>query len=218
MKILKRCKAGNSSTILAIPFINMNPGNMSTIFSTLTFSAEECGKWSQSCIVTFDQPLFPKASEIIDDGADGSSLISKVIVRLGGFHQLMSFVGSISRIMEDSGIENLWHPDNGAASLSHMLQGHAYARALRAYTLTAGVLFTLIREQYDEIIELLKELEQIYSNVKSRGRDDVLDDISVEEIVCAVQSRFDEISISRTAKLWLEHLVHDKFGFQLHFC
>lgn len=73
----------------------------------MSFVSEESKKQNQSCIVTFDQPLFLKASEIVAS-ADSQSEISKIFVRLGGFHVLISFMGSVGQIMKESGLESLW--------------------------------------------------------------------------------------------------------------
>ena len=40
------------------------------------------------CIITFDQPLFWKASEIVASAPKGSDL-SKVLIRLDGIHTLI---------------------------------------------------------------------------------------------------------------------------------
>ena len=70
--------------VMAVPFINLDASNNSTIFTALCFAAEESRKQNQSCIVTFDQPLFLKASEIVGS-AESDSEIAKIVLRLGGF-------------------------------------------------------------------------------------------------------------------------------------
>ena len=72
--------------------------------------------------MTFDQPLYIKAVGIVSTSDD----LKKVNVRLGGFHLLMTFKGSIGNIMEGSGLEELWES-------VHTMSGHAYSRALRAH-------------------------------------------------------------------------------------
>lgn len=89
---------------MAIYFINMDPCND---FFRSAFTVEQSKKINPCCIVTFDQPLFLKNSEIIE-GADNSSNVSKIILRLCGFHILMSYMGLIGCIIKRSGIENLW--------------------------------------------------------------------------------------------------------------
>lgn len=50
--------------------------------------------------ITFDQPLYIKAVDIsIAANLD-------VVIRLGGFHTLMNFMGSIGHVMKRSGLCN----------------------------------------------------------------------------------------------------------------
>jgi hypothetical protein len=49
--------------------------------------------------VTFDQPLWQKAVEIAL-----SDVSLNVVCRLGGFHLLMCFLGSIGSVMSSSGL------------------------------------------------------------------------------------------------------------------
>jgi len=66
--------------------------------------------------VTSDQPLFQKASEIVA----ASNNLHKVVVRLGGFHLLMSYLGSIGQIMSGSGLAELWERVYAKGSVVHM--------------------------------------------------------------------------------------------------
>uniref|UniRef100_A0A1B6ETH7 Uncharacterized protein n=1 Tax=Cuerna arida TaxID=1464854 RepID=A0A1B6ETH7_9HEMI len=63
--VMKNPGEHETSYIMATPFINLDPSNMSTIFTALHFAAEQSRKQKQTCIVTFDQPLFLKASDIV---------------------------------------------------------------------------------------------------------------------------------------------------------
>ena len=55
------------------------------IYSFLCFAADQSKVAGQPCMVTFDQPLFLKACDIVANAAENSAL-ANVIVRLGGFH------------------------------------------------------------------------------------------------------------------------------------
>ena len=80
------------SRIIILPFINQDPTNPSTIYSALCFAQRLSEKHILGiCPVTFDQPLFIKALEIVIASPD----LTKVCIRLGGFHLLMSYMGSI---------------------------------------------------------------------------------------------------------------------------
>ncbi|VDI21274.1 Hypothetical predicted protein [Mytilus galloprovincialis] len=94
------------SSVVFLPMIDMNPSDLTCINSTLNFIGKHAK--AQHCvpILTFDQPLYWKAMNIIKDEPLNSPLKS-VILRLGGFHLEMSFVGGIGHLMEGSGITEL---------------------------------------------------------------------------------------------------------------
>ena len=63
-------------------------------YTLLTFVTRETSKLHvPTPTITFDQPLYLKAYEIVESAG------LNIFVRLGGFHQLMSFLGSISCLM-----------------------------------------------------------------------------------------------------------------------
>lgn len=68
-----------------------------------------------------------KAHSIISD-ADSTSPVGKIVLRLGGFHLLMSFLGSIGNIMEGSGLAELLQTIYAGNSVINILSGHAYSR------------------------------------------------------------------------------------------
>lgn len=58
-----------------------------------------------------------------------------MIVRLGGFHLLMSFMGAIGYIMTGSGLKELLSIIYAPNTVEKMFTGHAYARAVRGHGL-----------------------------------------------------------------------------------
>ncbi|KAK5923154.1 hypothetical protein CgunFtcFv8_000150 [Champsocephalus gunnari] len=82
-----------------LPIIEGDPNDLNTIFTTL----KECTRLSADrvTIVTFDLPIWLKVVDIIKQ----TNL--PIIPRLGGFHLLRSYLGSIGNIMEDSGLLEL---------------------------------------------------------------------------------------------------------------
>ncbi|KYN50496.1 hypothetical protein ALC57_00134 [Trachymyrmex cornetzi] len=132
----------SQSFVSYLPFVNAPPTNYDTTYTVLVFASEKCKQLNQhTCFVTFDQPLYIKAKDII---SSENSNLSNVIVRLGGFHLLMSFMGSIGYIMEGSGLKELFSTIYAVNSIDKMMTGHAYARALRAHTLTHLALAKII--------------------------------------------------------------------------
>ncbi|GBN55566.1 hypothetical protein AVEN_205044-1 [Araneus ventricosus] len=106
----------------------------------------ECKALWPRCIVTFDQPLYTKAREIVAATPEGSDL-SKIVIRLGGLHLLSSFFGAIGYIMQGSGIKEVLSLIYAPNSLDKMLTGHAYARAVIAHTLLHLTLATTISKE-----------------------------------------------------------------------
>lgn len=91
--------------------------------------------------ITFEQVLWLKAVKI----SRGSGL--DVFCRLGSFHMLMNFIGSIGKVMAGSGLEEVLEQCYGPSTVVQMLSGRAFARALRGYFLVAAGLEVLLLQQ-----------------------------------------------------------------------
>ncbi|KAK5638255.1 hypothetical protein RI129_012550 [Pyrocoelia pectoralis] len=145
MEVLSTGIPYTTSQIVCLPFINGPPSNLTTLNSSLHYAAAETRKLNrQTCFVTYDQPLYAKALSIVE--GSNSEELRNVVVRLGGFHLLMSYLGAIGYIMSESGIEDLWTTVYAADSVKKMLTGHAYARALRAHIMSFTALGIIILE------------------------------------------------------------------------
>jgi len=79
-------------------------------------------------------------------GAPAGSLLSKSIIRLGGFHLLMSYLGAIGYLMSGSGLKELLSTIYAPLSVEKMMQGLAFARAVRGHLLATASLATVILE------------------------------------------------------------------------
>ena len=75
---------------------------------------------------------------------EASPELDRLIIRLGGFHLAMSYMGSIGFIMRGSGIEDLWETVYAPNTVEHMLTGHANVQAVRSHFLSAKALTALI--------------------------------------------------------------------------
>ena len=92
--------------------------------------------------LTFDQPLHWKAKDI---KAGTSPEFDKIYLKLGGFHQLMSFLGASWKLMKGAGLKELWSTIYQENSLPKMIEGKAYSRCPRALLLTDSALhFSLL--------------------------------------------------------------------------
>ena len=148
------------SETLFLPIIDLKSADESCIYSTLTSIQEQASRLNlvTPCI-TFDQPLWIKAVKII------MSKNLNIVCRLGGFHMLMSFLGSIGSLMDGSGIAELLETSYGPNSVNQMLSGKAVSRALRGYFLADAALnvkllqtVTNVGNETEELMKLLVSL------------------------------------------------------------
>ena len=139
MQNISKGEYPGQSKITYLPIIDLNPTKEKCIYSTLLFIQEQAKILNivTPCI-TFDQPLRLKPVEIT------KSKSMNVVCRLGGFHLLMSFLGSIGKVMECSGISELFQVVYSSATSVHMLPREAYAGALRAHFLVQFALELII--------------------------------------------------------------------------
>ena len=87
------------SVITMLPVINPSVTNMTASHSLLCFVVEQSkNKKLLTPSIRFDKPLYVKACKIV------MSNKTNIFVRLGWFHQLKNFSGSIGSLMEGSGL------------------------------------------------------------------------------------------------------------------
>ena len=99
------------------PIINRNLSDETCIYSTLMFIQDQSEKHNNSVpCVTLDQPLWRKATKTIQERG------FPIVCRLGGFHTLMSFLGSMGTLMKGSGL---------AESLETVYENLLFARCLQ---------------------------------------------------------------------------------------
>ena len=90
--------------------------------------------------ITFDQPLWLKATCIDEEANLG------IVCRLGGFHTMMSFIGSLGGMMRGSGLEDLFSEVYAGHCVPHLMPGKAVSRALRAHVLAEAALILILLE------------------------------------------------------------------------
>ena len=125
------------STVTFLPIIDLDPSDMSCVYSTLLFVIDQSKQLRMEVpVLTFDQPLWHKATQI----ANAMSL--SIVLILGGFHLMMSYVGSLGFVMKGSGLQEALETIYGSNTVEHMFTGKATARALRGHFLTESALQT----------------------------------------------------------------------------
>ena len=123
------------SSFLFLPMVDLNPGDLTCINSTLQYISSHARRHNVTSIVTFDQPFWLKQVLQQTD-------ISSIVVYLGGLHTLMSFLGAIDHIMAGLGLEELLECIYAGTTVTHMLSGKAISRAVRGHTLVSGAIHT----------------------------------------------------------------------------
>lgn len=172
-----------TSKIIPLPFVNNPPSDYNTIFTVLSKAAADNKlKHNQKrCFVTFDQPLYFKAREILAS-VESNELneLSAITVRLGGFHTLMSFLGAIGFIMDGSGLKKALCEIYAEKSVEKMLTGHDYSRAIRGHFLMYQALSNIAFESLQ-----LSEMEKGLLNelLEDLGEEHFIDDIEKEEYI-----------------------------------
>lgn len=148
--------------VITLPLINAPPSNYDTVYTALHYASKLIQQTHKKLIVTFDQPLYWKAREIVA-AEPLDSQISNCVVRLGGFHLLMSFLGSIGYFMAGSGLKELLCIVYAPLSVDKMLQGHAFARAVRGHFLATTALSNKILDQLQLTVEEKSAVTEILS-------------------------------------------------------
>ena len=127
------------SIITMLPVKNLHATDAIALYSLLSFVSKLNVPFPS---ITFDQPLYVKACNIV------SSMNMNIFLGLVGFHQFMSFLGSIGCLMEGSGLraalENLYAP----VTVGLMFSGKAFTREIRGQILCASVILSLLLEEF----------------------------------------------------------------------
>lgn len=210
METITDSREYQETQIMFLPFVNLPPSSPDCIHSVLIFAAQECKKLNQrTCFVTFDQPLYIKARNIVES----SKLNPQIVVRLGGFHLLMSFMGSIGYIMAGSGLRELLNTIYAANSIDKMMTGHAYSRAVRAHMLTQLCLSKIILDENGLTEEYKITLKNYISSTDytTSTLEDIENHEIIQDLIHKVENQIKIIaSRGKTATLWIQYfyLVH----------
>jgi hypothetical protein len=214
------CEGDHSppADIEMLQLIDMHPTDKSCIFSTLMHVCEQGRKLNVTPSITFDQPLWLKACAI------SRAVNADVVCRLGGFHTVMNFLGSIGSVMAGSGLEELFGLIYGQDTVTHMLSGKAYARAMRAHYLVESALtIKLLRFilpvadkcshrciegiTTEEMLELQTTVLETWSKKIAVDDSSILDSRILRKVNEQLSNLKTELSSeSRTARLWMQYI------------
>ena len=208
MQVYRKSAFPRKSEVTLLPIINLNPNGYSCIYSTLLFVTDQSKKAnSGSPCITFDQPLWLEAVEIITE----KSL--HILCHLGGFLTLMSFLGNIGTSMKGSGFSECVQVVHGENTVQLIVSGKAIARALRDHFLLQSVLrlqiIRLLQQEEmisEEDLNMLKSLHEHFIDEKSHDENIINCEI-IEKLNCTLEKLMDRLGeSSRTAKLWIQYI------------
>lgn len=235
MQLVHHGNHPGKSSVMFLPMIDMNPSDVTCVYSTLKYVREHAHRHDVTPIITFDQPLWWKALMIIVTEPVGSDL-NDIVLRLGGFHTEMSFLGCIGHLMAASGLQELLELIYASNAVLHMLTGKAIARAVRGHLIVDAALNALVLantfnvhlpgssgsdiEEAEEFMETtplheetaknpdLDEAAVLYEKLMqgSMSADQVCQADVMTRIDAALRRETNFLKSSRTATLWMQYM------------
>lgn len=196
------------STVKYLPIIDLQPSDMTCILSTLKFLSDLGREQNVIPVITFDQPLFWKASKVIQQYVE----LNHICLLLGAFHTVMNLLGAIGSIMSGSGLQEILEQIYADKAVSHILSGKAYSRAVRAHLMIDASLNTLLLEKLlqnsDETSQHhWQRVAEIYDKVMTQ--DSNFSQCSHESLIYIYgllkSEKLERELISRTSKLWIHY-------------
>nr|CAH7764460.1 unnamed protein product [Callosobruchus chinensis] len=203
MEVLSRDQTYSMSHIECLPFVNGQPSDQTTLHSALLYAVQKSNECNQETIfVTFDLPFIVEQSENPD--------FKRIVVRLGGFHLLLSYLGAIGHIMEGSGLEDLWATVYAGESVKKLMTGHAFSRSVRAHILTFTAIGVIICERIEGLSYKTKDFIQTITTkwaenaftIDNCNADGALQQATSEFILQL--EKFEKMGA--TSKLWAQYM------------
>ena len=147
-----------------MPLIDMTPSDPDTIMTALRQAQQITSNRGQDYIVfTADLQLYRVAVNILWAYPEQ---FDNVVLRLGGMHTLMSFIGSIGSLMAESGLYELL--DSTFAGVQKMMIGKKFPQNIRALRIVVEELLRPILT--GDTVKDMHGLESILSDISNRSK------------------------------------------------
>ncbi|XP_046842015.1 uncharacterized protein LOC124436135 [Xenia sp. Carnegie-2017] len=153
-----------------LPVINAPPTEYSTINEILKRSKNIAEKLDlQYAVLVFDEAVYSKVQHI---RWKEPVYYDKLVVRLGEFHTVMSFLSAVSKLFEDGGLKDLLIESGvvSEGSVKSVLSGKNYNRSMSCHKILyedKGFRDCIESELFEEICE---EYENFIQNASSKSR------------------------------------------------
>lgn len=202
MSLVSESGGQTKSHVTTLPIIDLHATDMTALYSLLRYVENQCSNLNKIPCITFDQQLYVKAMEI----AEAKNI--NAFIRLGGFHQLMSFLGSIGTLMDGSGLRKALETVYAPVTVSHMFTGKAYSRSIRGHMLSASSLVAILLEPYWKALSE-EDQEAIMEFYESHDPDSHQNHKVATALVSSLEDKSNELSSnSRTAALWISYVKY----------
>ena len=162
-------------------------------------------KWYQWCMHIWPSTL--------EKCSSSNAYLGSIIIRPGGFHTLMTFLGCVWYLMANSGLSVIDEIVYAGNTVPRLLSGKVLYRALRGHKLVDLVLNTILLKDIFQTIEVDPNLIKTMLDDAMKGKLD-LENISsnttrqkLDEALSTTKHLLFEI---RTSSLWL-HYANDWF-------
>ena len=132
-----------------------------------------------------------------------SSELKNVVLRLGGFHTIMSFLGCIGRLMEGSGLQEVLETVYAGNAVGHMLSGKAVTRAIRGHFLVHEVLSSMI---VTNALDLTLTVNEINTSEMEMMKEDTRSVMQEKSNAVSIPLSGNSVHLSKMANLF-EQLV-----------
>ena len=149
----------SKSNVNYLPLLHAKPSDPSTIFTSMLRAKRLANAKGQHWVVyTADQQLYKVACQIT--WADPEQF-SPFILRLGGMHFLMSFIGSVGSLAADSGLAEVL--ESSFSGVAKMLSGKKFPQNFRALRMLTEELLRdiLNRDDIDSMSALETHLVEL---------------------------------------------------------
>ena len=199
------------SSVVYLPMIDMYSGDKTCILSTLEFVYNIAFKHHVAPVITFDQPLYWKAAEIIANAPQNSHLKS-VVLMLGCFHTFMNVLGAVGTLMAGTGLNTILEEIYGENAVLHMMTGKSVQRAFRGHLLVNKCLNEMI---ISEVVKeqpglslVVDEAEEMYTSLVNG--ETTLDATATSDTLSSFADAVEKMktqlaSLSKTSQLWLNY-------------
>ena len=132
-----------------LPLINAPAHEYDTLWTVMVLCLKISEKMNpgQSTVITFDQQLYCKATEL---QWANNELCGNIFIRIGGFHTAKTFMQTIGQHFTDSGLQEVWMESQvyGENTAHNNMQAKSFNRTIRAHKLTYEALWKILWPQF----------------------------------------------------------------------